>query len=185
MEVKTLDVANFLARIQKQESTFESLSKFSPTQLKELATCIRHRILEVVSSNGGHLSSTLGAVDLIIGMHLVFDANTNPFIFDVSHQAYAHKLLTGRWNDFSSLRQFGGLSGFCNPKESPSDYFIAGHSSTSISLAVGAAKALALKGSASMPAVELRGAKRQDQRHGNELPEPLFLRFHRDRKSVV
>ena len=153
MEVKTLDVANFLAYIQKQESTFESLSKFSPTQLKELATCIRHRILEVVSSNGGHLSSTLGAVDLIIGMHLVFDANTNPFIFDVSHQAYAHKLLTGRWNDFSSLRQFGGLSGFCNPKESPSDYFIAGHSSTSISLAVGAAKALALKGSASMPVV--------------------------------
>lgn len=130
-----------------------NLSALSLSELEEVATCIRKRILAVVSSNGGHLSSTLGAVDLIVGMHAVFDASKQPFIFDVSHQAYAHKLLTGRWEEFDTLRQFNGISGFCNPRESMYDYFVAGHSSTSISLAVGAAKAMALRGEESMPVV--------------------------------
>jgi len=107
---------------------------------------IRERILDVVSTNGGHLSSTLGATELIVAMHAVFDSAKDPFIFDVSHQAYAHKLLTDRWDAFSSLRQFGGISGYTKPSESEHDYFVAGHSSTSISLGVGAAKAIALKG---------------------------------------
>ncbi len=107
---------------------------------------IRCRILEVVSRNGGHLSSTLGATELIVAMHAVFDSKKDPFIFDVSHQAYAHKLLTGRWDAFETLRRFGGLSGYTKPSESEHDYFVAGHSSTSISLGVGAAKAIALKG---------------------------------------
>lgn len=107
---------------------------------------IRDRILEVVSTNGGHLSSTLGATELIVAMHAVFDSTRDPFIFDVSHQAYAHKLLTDRWEAFASLRQFGGLSGYTKPSESPHDFYVAGHSSTSISLGVGAAKAIALKG---------------------------------------
>ncbi len=122
-------------------------------ELETLAQKIRDRILEVVSKNGGHLSSTLGAVELIIAMHYVFDVNKDPFIFDVSHQAYAHKLLTDRWEAFDTLRQFGGISGYTKPKESPYDYWVAGHSSTSISLAVGAAKAIALKGEERIPVV--------------------------------
>lgn len=122
-----------------------NIKNFTLPQLEELSQKIRDRILEVVSTNGGHLSSTLGATEIIVAMHKVFDAAQDPFIFDVSHQAYAHKLLTGRWEEFSTLRQFGGLSGYTKPSESDKDYFVAGHSSTSISLGVGAAKAMALK----------------------------------------
>ena len=120
-----------------------------PKRIKELEDkCrdIRAEILRVVSKNGGHLSSTLGATELIVAMHEVFDSKKDPFIFDVSHQAYAHKLLTNRWSEFDTLRQFGGLCGYTKPSESEHDYFVAGHSSTSISLGVGAAKAIALKG---------------------------------------
>ncbi len=106
---------------------------------------IREEILRVVSKNGGHLSSTLGATELIVAMHKVFDSKKDPFIFDVSHQSYAHKLLTGRFEAFDTLRQFNGLCGYTKPSESEDDYFVAGHSSTSISLGVGAAKAIALK----------------------------------------
>jgi 1-deoxy-D-xylulose-5-phosphate synthase len=127
--------------------------EMSLPELKDLAEKIRGKILETVSRNGGHLSSTLGAVELIIGMHAVFDASKDPFIFDVSHQAYAHKLLTDRWERFDTLRQFGGISGYTNPSESPYDYYKAGHSSTSISLAVGAAKAIRLKGEDRIPVV--------------------------------
>ncbi len=122
-------------------------------ELEDLASNIRKRILEVVSKKGGHLSSTLGAVELIIGMHYVFDCKKDPFIFDVSHQAYAHKLLTGRWEVFDTLRQFGGISGYTKPSESECDYFSAGHSSTSISVAVGAAKAIKLKNEQRIPVV--------------------------------
>ncbi len=115
-------------------------------QLNDLCSDIRNRILDVVSTHGGHLSSTLGATELIVAMHKVFDSSKDPFIFDVSHQAYAHKLITGRWDEFETLRQFGGISGFTKPSESDEDFFVAGHSSTSISLGVGAAKAIALKG---------------------------------------
>jgi 1-deoxy-D-xylulose-5-phosphate synthase len=121
------------------------IKNYTLSELEELSQKIRDRILEVVSSNGGHLSSTLGATEIIVAMHKVFNATRDPFIFDVSHQAYAHKLLTERWEEFSTLRQFGGMSGYTKPSESPSDYFVAGHSSTSISLGVGAAKAIALK----------------------------------------
>ncbi|MDD5716361.1 MAG: 1-deoxy-D-xylulose-5-phosphate synthase [Sulfuricurvum sp.] len=121
-----------------------NIKHFTLQELEGLSQKIRDRILEVVSTNGGHLSSTLGATEIIVAMHKVFDANKDPFIFDVSHQSYAHKLLTDRWEEFSTLRQFGGLSGYTKPSESPADYFVAGHSSTSISLGVGAAKAIAL-----------------------------------------
>jgi len=122
------------------------ISNYSINQLETLCEDIRERILEVVSNNGGHLSSTLGATELIVAMHKVFDSKEDPFIFDVSHQAYAHKLLTGRWDDFATLRQFEGMSGYTKPSESEDDFFVAGHSSTSISLGVGAAKAIRLKG---------------------------------------
>ncbi|RDU69547.1 1-deoxy-D-xylulose-5-phosphate synthase [Helicobacter cholecystus] len=122
-------------------------------ELQNIAQALRERILDVVSRNGGHLSSALGAVDLIVGMHQVFNHFQNPFIFDVGHQAYAHKLLTGRWEEFESLRSFGGLSGFPNPRESSSDFFIAGHSSTAISVGVGVAKAFNLTKQDQLPIV--------------------------------
>ena len=115
-------------------------------ELEIVCKDIRNEILRVVSKNGGHLSSTLGATELIVAMHKVFDSKKDPFIFDVSHQSYAHKLLTDRWDEFDTLRQFDGLCGYTKPSESEHDYFVAGHSSTSISLGVGAAKAIALKG---------------------------------------
>jgi len=127
------------------------ISAYSIEELKALSEEIREKILTTVSKNGGHLSSTMGAVDLIVAMHTVFDVEKDPFIFDVSHQAYAHKLLTDRWEAFDTLRQFGGLSGYTKPSESVYDYYVAGHSSTSISLAVGAAKAIALKKEARTP----------------------------------
>ena len=123
-----------------------NLQNKSIAELEALCGEIRERILSVVSKNGGHLSSTLGATELIVAMHRVFDSKKDPFIFDVSHQSYAHKLLTERWDEFATLRQFGGICGYTKPSESEDDYFVAGHSSTSISLGVGAAKAIALKG---------------------------------------
>ncbi len=114
-------------------------------ELESFCAEIRNEILRVVSKNGGHLSSTLGATEIIVAMHKVFDSQKDPFIFDVSHQSYAHKLITGRWDEFDTLRQFNGLCGYTKPTESDDDYFVAGHSSTSISLGVGAAKAIALK----------------------------------------
>jgi 1-deoxy-D-xylulose-5-phosphate synthase len=120
-------------------------------ELEELSKEIREKIIDSVSQNGGHLSSTLGAVELIIGMHYVFDVEKDPFIFDVSHQAYAHKMLTDRWDRFDRLRQIDGISGYTRPSESKYDYFSAGHSSTSISVAVGAAKAIKLKNEDRIP----------------------------------
>ncbi len=128
-----------------------NIGSYSVEELNILAKDIREEILQTVSKNGGHLSSTLGATDLIVSMHYVFDAKMDPFLFDVSHQAYAHKLLTGRWDEFDTLRQFDGICGYTKPSESEYDYYVAGHSSTSISLAVGAAKAIALKGEDRIP----------------------------------
>ncbi len=128
-----------------------NIKAYSIEELNTVAKDIREKILQTVSQNGGHLSSTLGATDLIVAMHKVFDVEKDPFIFDVSHQAYAHKLLTGRWDEFDTLRQFDGVCGYTKPSESKYDYYVAGHSSTSISLAVGAAKAIALKGEERVP----------------------------------
>jgi 1-deoxy-D-xylulose-5-phosphate synthase len=130
-----------------------NIQNYTIKELEDLSKKIRDRILDVVSKNGGHLSSTLGSVELIVAMHHIFDCNKNPFIFDVSHQCYAHKLLTGRWEEFDTVRKFGGISGFCKPSESKEDYFIAGHSSTSVSIAVGAAKAFKIKNQDILPIV--------------------------------
>jgi 1-deoxy-D-xylulose-5-phosphate synthase len=123
----------------------ETLKDQSLEKLNNYCDEIRQKIIQTVSKNGGHLSSNVGAVELIVAMHYVFDATWDPFIFDVSHQAYTHKLITDRWERFDTLRELGGISGYTRPDESGYDYFVAGHSSTSISLAVGAAKAIALK----------------------------------------
>ncbi len=107
---------------------------------------IRRRILEVVSKNGGHLASSLGAVEIAVALAEVFEPTKDRIVWDVGHQAYAWKILTGRADAFSTIRQFGGLSGFPNPSESPADAAIAGHAGVALSVAVGYAAARDRKG---------------------------------------
>lgn len=121
------------------------LKKISREDLPELAREIRQQIVDVVSKTGGHLASSLGVVELTIALHYVFDVPQDKIIWDVGHQAYAHKLLTGRKDRFHTLRQHGGISGFPKITESPFDAFSTGHSSTSISAALGIATAKELK----------------------------------------
>ena len=113
------------------------LKNMLPEKLPLLAEEIRQRIIDVVSSTGGHLASSLGAVELAIALHYCLDTPTDKIIWDVGHQAYAHKILTGRNKDFTSLRQRHGLSGFPCKDESSYDSFTTGHSSTAVSLALG------------------------------------------------
>src|SRR5579883_708526 len=116
------------------------LKKMPIEELPQLASEIRQMIIDVLSINGGHLASNLGIVELTIAMHYVFNSPDDKFIFDVSHQTYPHKLLTGRQKLFPKIRQFKGLCGFAHPKESPHDHFFAGHAGTALSLALGVAK---------------------------------------------
>lgn len=127
-------------------NTPNDLKKLSADQLCKLAEEIREEIINVVSVNGGHLASSLGVVELSIAIHYVFDTPVDRVIWDVGHQSYAHKLLTGRRDIFSTLRQFGGMSGFPKISESEYDCYNVGHSSTSLSLAAGEICARDLKG---------------------------------------
>jgi 1-deoxy-D-xylulose-5-phosphate synthase len=122
------------------------LKALSVSQLRQLAEEIRHEIISTTSHRGGHLASSLGVVELILAIHYVFDAPRDKIIFDVGHQAYAHKLITGRREDFKTLRTLGGLAGFPNREESDFDCFTTGHASTSISAAAGMACARDLSG---------------------------------------
>ena len=115
----------------------KDLKSLSHKQLTELSSEIRKVIIDVVGKNGGHLASNLGIVELTVALHKVFDSPKDAIVFDVSHQCYAHKLLTGRYSEFSSLRQKSGLSGFTKQAESEHDFFDNGHASTSISSALG------------------------------------------------
>ena len=119
----------------------EDLKQLSPGELKQLAKEIREKIIETVSQTGGHLASSLGATELTIALHRVFDTPKDKIIWDVGHQCYAHKLITGRKDRFCTLRQYQGLSGFPKREESEYDAFDTGHSSTSISAALGMALA--------------------------------------------
>jgi 1-deoxy-D-xylulose-5-phosphate synthase len=122
------------------------LKKLSVEQLIELASEIRGKIIETVAKTGGHLAPSLGVVELSIALHYVFDAPEDKIIWDVGHQSYAHKLITGRRDRFETLRTYGGISGFPKREESPYDTFDTGHSSTSISAGLGISTAKALKG---------------------------------------
>lgn len=119
----------------------DDLKSLGMDELKRLAGEIRRLILEVVSSNGGHLASSLGAVELAIALNYVYSPPRDKIIWDVGHQAYAHKIINGRRDAFRTLRRRGGISGFPNPSESDCDAFVAGHASTSISAALGFAAA--------------------------------------------
>ena len=111
------------------------LKKMNVNELNQLCSEIRSTLIETVSKTGGHLSSNLGVVELTVALHYVFDSPKDKIFFDVGHQCYTHKLLTGRYDSFSTLRQFGGISGFEKRCESVHDVWEAGHSSTSLSAA--------------------------------------------------
>jgi 1-deoxy-D-xylulose-5-phosphate synthase len=123
----------------------EALKKLSINELTVLAAELREKIISVCAVNGGHLAPSLGVVELTIALHRIFDSPNDKFVWDVGHQAYAHKLLTGRREAFGTLRTLGGISGFPKRSESPHDVFDVGHSSTSISAALGMAVARDLK----------------------------------------
>ena len=111
----------------------------SDGQAEALCSQLRARIIDVVSRTGGHLASNLGAVEILVALHRVFDTGRDRLVFDVGHQCYVHKILTGREGAMETLRMFGGLSGYPKPQESVHDAFIAGHASNSVSVALGMA----------------------------------------------
>lgn len=122
------------------------IKKLSNKQLEQLAEEVRAKLIDTVSKTGGHLASNLGVVELSIALHKVFNSPYDKIVWDVGHQVYVHKLLTGRYDKFETLRQNGGLSGFPSPDESEHDPFFSGHSSTSVSAAYGIAQANKIKG---------------------------------------
>ncbi len=127
--------------ILQQINQPNDIKKLDKGRLAELCADIRKFLLENVSKTGGHLASNLGVVELTVALHRVFDPTKDRILFDVGHQSYVHKILTGRKEEFKTLRKFGGMSGFPKPNESECDPFIAGHASDAISLALGMARA--------------------------------------------
>lgn len=136
------DNQTFLESIKKPSD----IKKIPDDKLPELADEIRKILIKTVSETGGHLASNLGVVELTIALHKVFNSPHDKIVWDVGHQVYVHKLLTGRYDKINTLRQHGGLSGFSNPDESEHDIFFSGHSSTSVSAAYGIAQANKIKG---------------------------------------
>ncbi len=132
--------------ILKEIKSPRDVKSLDNKQLSQLSEEVRACIVSTVSENGGHLASNLGVVELTIALHKVFDSPEDKIIWDVGHQVYTHKLLTGRFNDFSTLRQEGGISGFSRPNESEHDIVYSGHSSVSISTALGIAAANKVNG---------------------------------------
>ena len=130
----------------KHIKTPSDISDFTEEQLEELCEEIRHKLIHVLSKNGGHLAPNLGTVELTVALEKVFSSVDDSIVWDVGHQCYTHKLLTGRAERFGSIRTEGGISGFPKREESPYDAFNAGHSSTSISAAYGIARAKHLLG---------------------------------------
>ena len=124
----------------------DDLIHLTDEERKRLCEEIREFLVSHVSKTGGHLASNLGAVELTVAIETVFNTNIDRLVFDVGHQSYVHKLLTGRQADFEHLRQFGGIAGFPKPAESDADAFVAGHASSSVSIALGMARARTLLG---------------------------------------
>ena len=124
----------------------EDLISLTPQQQTALCGEIRSFLVDNVSKTGGHLASNLGMVEVSVAIETVYNTNTDRLVFDVGHQSYVHKMLTGRQADFARLRQFGGMAGFPKPSESVTDAFVAGHASSSVSIALGMARARTLQG---------------------------------------
>lgn len=135
----------FPVRILEQIQGHQDLVNLNSEQRKQLCTEIREFLVDSLSKTGGHVASNLGVVELTVAIETVFDTTCDRLVFDVGHQSYIHKLLTGRKGDFESLRQFGGMAGFPKPSESNTDSFVAGHASSSVSIALGMARARTLQ----------------------------------------
>lgn len=170
----------------------KELKVLSKEELPVLASEIRERILEVISKNGGHLGAALGVVELTIALHYVFNSPKDAIIWDVGHQAHAHKILTERRDAFSSIRQYGGLSGFLNQDESPHDIFSTGHAGASISTALGLAagrrilpkngskRVIAVIGDASL----VNGMAFEALNHAGHLREDLIVVLNDNEMSI-
>ena len=130
----------------EQINSPEDIKKLTINQKQELAEEIRKYIIEIVSKNGGHLASNLGVVELTIALHSIFNVPKDKIVWDVGHQSYVHKIITGRREELKNIRKLNGIAGFPKTKESETDCFNTGHSSTSISAALGMARARDLKG---------------------------------------
>lgn len=127
--------------ILNKVNSSNDIKRLSPQELPELCEELREFIIDSVSKTGGHLASNLGTVELTVALHRVYDSSVDRIVFDVGHQSYAHKIITGRRDKFDTLRCYGGLSGFPKPYEADDDAFIAGHASNSVSVALGMARA--------------------------------------------
>lgn len=169
---------------------YRDLASLEYPELEQIAGEIRERIIDTVGHSGGHLASSLGAVELIIALLRVFDPEKDRIVFDVGHQAYAYKILTGRKDIFGSLRQWGGISGFPDPKESPYDHFNGGHSSKSLSAALGLAKArdilgrkhniIAVIGDGSL----INGLALEALNHAHEIETPAIFVLNDNQMSI-
>ena len=133
-------------KVLDQINSPEDVRKLTPAQLEKLCSEIRSYILECCAVNPGHVGSSLGAVELIVALHYIYNTPQDKIVFDVGHQAYAHKIITGRREAFRKTRTLEGISGFPKREESPYDAFGAGHASTSVSAALGFAEAARLQG---------------------------------------
>lgn len=166
------------------------LKNMSLDELKVLAGEIRHYITSVVSANGGHLASNLGVTELTIALHRVFDFERDRLVWDVGHQCYVHKLLTGRFDKFTSLRQAGGMSGFPSPAESSTDQFAVGHAGTAVATAVGLAlgaqmqqtdeKVVAMVGDASI----VNGVAFEGLNNTSLVKRPLLIIFNDNSMAI-
>ena len=132
-------------RILQRVNGHKELISLTPSEREQLCAEIREFLVDSIAKTGGHLASNLGVVELTVALETVFDTNIDRLVFDVGHQSYIHKLLTGRQADFAHLRQFGGMAGFPKPGESQTDAFVAGHASSSVSIALGMARARTLQ----------------------------------------
>ncbi|MDD3420113.1 MAG: 1-deoxy-D-xylulose-5-phosphate synthase N-terminal domain-containing protein, partial [Candidatus Gastranaerophilales bacterium] len=130
-----------MAKILDKIDQPKDVKELSISEMNELSTEIREAIMNRVNNIGGHLGPDLGIVEATIAMHYVFDSPIDKFVFDVSHQCYPHKILTGRKEGYTNPEKFHTVAGYSNPNESEHDFFTIGHTSTSVSLAVGLAKA--------------------------------------------
>jgi 1-deoxy-D-xylulose-5-phosphate synthase len=166
------------------------IKKLTIRQLTALAQEIREQIVSTVSSNGGHLSSNLGIVELSIALHRVFNSPADKIVWDVGHQCYAHKLLTGRFDSFSSLRKKGGIAGFPKRSENPHDVFNTGHASTSISAALGLLAADRIKGGKSRAIAVIGdgaltgGMAYEALSHAGHLGLPLIVILNDNKMSI-
>ncbi len=174
----------------KQDFCLEDLKQIPVQKLSLLATEIRERIIDIVCENGGHLSSNLGIVDATIALHYVFNSPHDAFVWDVSHQSYAHKILSGRNELFSTLRQKDGLSGFTKFSESEHDWFDSGHASTAISSALGliagrklvghSGKVIAILGDGALTG----GMSFEALSHAGQIPNDLLVILNDNQMSI-